>query len=189
MRANHDCVLTGIGTVLADDPELTARTDPPSFDQPIRAVLDSNQRMPLGSRLMQTGDLGPVLLFHGTGWRKELPADHSPNVRRYYVDLLKSGLGGLNIRDCLRLLYTDMGVGRVMVEAGTRVATSFLRAGLVDELVWFRAPILIGGDGLPGIASLNVTALGEAINLRPLVIEKVGSDMMETYRVTKKKGA
>jgi diaminohydroxyphosphoribosylaminopyrimidine deaminase / 5-amino-6-(5-phosphoribosylamino)uracil reductase len=187
MRADHDCVLTGIGTVLADDPELTARTHPPCIDQPMRAVLDTNQRIPSNARLLQNADVGKVVLFHGAGWRKELQAQDHPNIRRYYVDVLKSGSGGLNLRECLALLHANLGVRRVMVEAGSRVATGFLRAGLVDELVWFRAPVLIGGDGLPAIGDLNVQGLGETINLKPLVVEKVGSDMMETYRVINQK--
>jgi diaminohydroxyphosphoribosylaminopyrimidine deaminase / 5-amino-6-(5-phosphoribosylamino)uracil reductase len=189
MRADHDCVLTGIGTVLADDPELTARTDPPTFDQPIRAVLDSRQRTPLESRLLNTAEISKIVLFHGVGWQRSLPPDANKNIHRYHVDHLKSGLGGLNIRDCLSILHTEFGVRRVMIEAGSRVATSFLLAGLVDELVWFRAPILIGGDGMPAIGDLGIKALSDAISLKALLIVKVGADLVETYRVKNSKRA
>lgn len=188
MRAAHDCVLTGIGTVLADDPVLTARTNPLPKSQPLRAVLDSNSKMPLGARMLATAHVGPICLFHGVGWSKDKPELANQPIHRCYVGRNKRPDFGLDLHDVLVALKTGFGVKSVMVEAGARVATAFLRAGFVNELVWFRAPILIGSDGLAGIGELGVLALDEAIKLEPVSITSVGPDRVETYLVTRKKG-
>jgi diaminohydroxyphosphoribosylaminopyrimidine deaminase / 5-amino-6-(5-phosphoribosylamino)uracil reductase len=177
MRAAHDCVLTGIGTVLADDPELTARTDPkPSF-QPVRAVLDSNARTPLSSKLIATCDQGPVCLFHDKN--SAATFDDRSGLQRVHVSQDEEGL---NLREVLTALQGAFGVQSIMVEAGSHVAGAFLRAGLVDTLVWFRASLIIGGDGLSVFSSLNVDALADALAFDRVDIVTVGADVMETYR-------
>jgi diaminohydroxyphosphoribosylaminopyrimidine deaminase / 5-amino-6-(5-phosphoribosylamino)uracil reductase len=183
MRAAHDCVLTGIGTVLADDPELTARLDPPLPKQPLRAVLDSYARIPVTSKLLQTADLGQICLFHQGVGRTSVPVVTQANVHTQLVKGSDDPAGGLNLRDVLMALQARFDVKTIMVEAGARVATAFLAAGLVDRLVWFRAPKLIGGDGLAAVSSLGIDALSDAITLETLDSEQIGLDRVETYRV------
>ena len=182
MRADHDCVLTGIGTILADDPVLTARTDPPQTRQPVRAVLDSNLKTPAKSRLLATALSGKICLIHGTGWSRAEPVEH-PNISRCYIDRLKGESGGLDLRQALAVLHASFGVRSVMVEAGSRLAGSFLRAGLVDKIVWFRAPLIIGGDGLSVFASLGVVDLLQALALDRVDISACGQDIVETYAI------
>ena len=175
MRAAHDCVLTGIGTVLADDPELTARLQPPASHQPLRAVVDSHARTPNSAKLLQTLSQGPVCLFH----------DHRHHgacagLDRIQISRTLDG-SGLDLTEILSILQSRFHVKTVMVEAGARLAGSFLRAKLVDKIVWFRAPIILGGDAMSVFSALGVTDLSQAISLTCTDISKVGDDVIETY--------
>jgi diaminohydroxyphosphoribosylaminopyrimidine deaminase/5-amino-6-(5-phosphoribosylamino)uracil reductase len=75
------------------------------------------------------------------------------------------------------------GVTRLLVEGGGRVAASFLRAGLVDRVAWFRAPLIMGGDGIPAAFAFGVDSPAEAPRFTRIAAEPVGEDMLETYRV------
>jgi diaminohydroxyphosphoribosylaminopyrimidine deaminase / 5-amino-6-(5-phosphoribosylamino)uracil reductase len=180
MRAKHDCVLTGIGTILADDPVLTARAIPLPQIQPLRAVLDSKARTPAAAKLLETCDWGEVCLFHD-----HVHPNDTAGVHRHHVDR-NPDHGGLNLSQVLMVLQEEYGIASVMVEAGARVAGAFLRAGLVDRLVWFRAPIIIGGDGLSVFAPLGVADLSQALAFNRLDIRPCGKDVMETYAIKRK---
>jgi diaminohydroxyphosphoribosylaminopyrimidine deaminase / 5-amino-6-(5-phosphoribosylamino)uracil reductase len=177
MRAAHDCVLTGIGTVLADDPELTARLDPRPLRQPLRVVLDSKGRTPATVKLLATVNQGPVCLFHERG---HLPKNQHDDAQRLEVASNANG-AGLDLHSVLEALHTNMNVASVMVEAGAQLAGAFLRAGLVDRIVWFRAPIIIGGDGLSVFASLGIDELTNALAFEVGELRRVGRDLMEIY--------
>jgi len=75
----------------------------------------------------------------------------------------------------------DRGVRSLMIEGGGRVAACFLSAGVVDSIEWFRAPILLGGDGRPGVAALNLQRLAHASRWRRLAVEPLGDDLWERY--------
>jgi diaminohydroxyphosphoribosylaminopyrimidine deaminase / 5-amino-6-(5-phosphoribosylamino)uracil reductase len=173
MRAEHDCVLTGIGTILADDPELTARTDPRPPRQALRVVLDSDARMPTNAKLLATTGLGPVCMIHAHDYTGPISAASHHKVGK--------GHDGLDLAEVLGVLADKYQVTSVMVEAGAKVAGSFLRAGLVDQIIWFRAPIIIGGDGLSVFGGLGVNALSEALAFDLVDISRVGQDSVETY--------
>jgi diaminohydroxyphosphoribosylaminopyrimidine deaminase / 5-amino-6-(5-phosphoribosylamino)uracil reductase len=175
LRAAHDAILTGIGTVLADDPALTARTDPSPKVQPTRVVLDTNGRLPASAKLLATQDQAALRVFqaHGT-------AANYPEITEF-VARNASG-GGLVLGDVLQALYAA-GLRTVMVEAGARLGGAFLRAGLVDRIEWFRAPFLIGGDGLSVVDTLGVGTLSQANLLKRLDIVPCGPDVWERYEV------
>jgi diaminohydroxyphosphoribosylaminopyrimidine deaminase / 5-amino-6-(5-phosphoribosylamino)uracil reductase len=173
LRAAHDCVLTGIGTVLADDPELTVRTQPAPAKQPLRVVLDSAARIPISALLLATQNIAPLCLFH----RAPYAGAHTGAVH-YAVSRDESGL---NLHEVLAILVQAHGIERVMVEAGSRVAGAFLRARLVDEIKWFRAPLIIGGDGLSVFGGLGVAALAEALEFDRTDLSPCGRDQIETY--------
>jgi diaminohydroxyphosphoribosylaminopyrimidine deaminase/5-amino-6-(5-phosphoribosylamino)uracil reductase len=86
------------------------------------------------------------------------------------------------VPDAALKALADRGITSVLMETGARLATSFLAADLVDSLVWFRGPMLIGGDGKPALESLGITALIAAPRLERIDVRLIGEDMVETYR-------
>jgi diaminohydroxyphosphoribosylaminopyrimidine deaminase/5-amino-6-(5-phosphoribosylamino)uracil reductase len=173
LRAAHDAILVGIGTVLADDPLLTARTVPMPKKQPIRIVADSSGRTPISSRLVQSVSSGRVVVA-----TNGQPQDF---LSRNGVEVWRCGNGvRMDVQELLRRAAAE-GIGSLLIEGGGTVAASFIRAGLVDEIAWFVAPILIGGDGLPALGGLGLQNLGDAIRWKPVATERIGDDVLNTY--------
>jgi diaminohydroxyphosphoribosylaminopyrimidine deaminase/5-amino-6-(5-phosphoribosylamino)uracil reductase len=175
LRAAHDAVLIGIETALADDPELTVRLPGYNGRQPARVVLDSRQRLTPACKLVQTARDIPTYVI----------ATEDPNL-----ELVEAGVRVLTVpalgedRPELKTVVQALaaqGLSDLFVEGGGQVAGSFLRCGLVDALEWFRAPILIGGEGRPGIGALAVAALAEAPHFRRVEVTPLGDDLWERY--------
>ena len=145
MRHAADAVLTGIGTVLADNPLLTDRTGLPRRRPLLRVVLDSRLRLPLKSKLVKTCE-GDVLVYTRA-------AENSPRARA----LRKSGVEVIRVRGQkrqidLKAVVADLGKREmisVMIEGGSRVNGAALEAGVVDKVVLFYAPKLLGAEGVP----------------------------------------
>ena len=120
LRSQYDAIATGIGTVLADDPQLTCRLPGLEGRSPVRVVFDRQGRLSKDSKLMKTKDQWPV-------WEMASPLSEAME------DL------------------ANRGITRLLVEAGAKLSTAFLQSGLVDRIYWFRAPLMIGNDGLAAI--------------------------------------
>ena len=86
----------------------------------------------------------------------------------------------VNVRDLVRRAEAE-GLRTILVEGGSQLAASFVREGLVHELAWFRAPLLIGGEGLSAVAELGLTDLKAATRWRPVATERIGDDVLDTY--------
>lgn len=170
LRANHDAILVGIGTALADDPELTCRLPGLEGCSPVRVVLDSHLRLPPTSKLAQgAANVAPtwvVTLTSADAARAEALSALGVQILRVDPD----DTGRLSIQAALTAL-AGQGITRLLVEGGPTVATGFLKAGLVDQIEWFRAPMLIGGDGLPAVGALGVDTLPQALHLTPATDE------------------
>lgn len=175
LRAEHDAVLVGVETALADDPELTVRLEGYAGPQPARVVLDSRQRLPDGCRLVSTAREIPTYVVSTTPPEPRLTAAGVKVVQVHAV-----GDARPELKDVVAALAAE-GLSRLFVEGGGQVAASFLRCGLVDALEWFRAPLIIGGEGRPAIGSLALAALSEAPRLRRLDVRQVGDDLWERY--------
>jgi diaminohydroxyphosphoribosylaminopyrimidine deaminase / 5-amino-6-(5-phosphoribosylamino)uracil reductase len=178
LRAAHDAILVGSGTVLADDPELTARTNPPPAKQPLRIVADSRARVPAGARIFATLDKGPIAI--ATLETQNL--DHWPSTQgiQYWMVAKDPATGSLSIPELLESAQRA-GVKTLMIEGGGQLAASFVRAGLVDRIEWFRAPILLGGDGLPCIAALGLETVTHAPTYERVGVKEAGPDLWESY--------
>lgn len=178
LRATHDVIAVGSGTVLADDPELTCRLPGLAHRSPTRAVFDRRGRVTAAAKLFSAAAKPTWMVTetaHGT-WNEGL---------KNSVELIEiKGLSGESDTDWLREACRKLavrGVTRLLVEGGAALATSFLKAGLVDRLYWFRAPIVVGGDGLPGIAPMAVDRLAESVGLRCAGSRTLGNDVLELY--------
>ncbi len=175
LRAEHDAVLVGIATVLADDPELTVRLAGYAGPQPARVVLDSRQRLSPVSNLAKTAREIPTYVVATT---EPDPALIETGVRVIRVR------GSDGDRPALKSVVEGLaaeGLSRLFVEGGGQVAASFVREGLADALEWFRAPILLGGEGLPGVGALAIATLAEAPHFRRVEVRELGPDLWERY--------
>lgn len=175
LRSEHDAVLVGVETALADDPELTVRTPGYEGAQPARVVLDSRQRLTPACKLVVTArDIPTYVVAVGS----PDPALAAAGVRVLTVP--EVGDGRPDLKAVVEALAAE-GLRRLFVEGGGQVAASFLRCGLVDALEWFRAPLVIGGEGRPGVGALAVAALVEAPRFRRLDVSVLGDDLWERY--------
>ncbi|MBX9614532.1 MAG: RibD family protein [Caulobacteraceae bacterium] len=169
LRAVHDAVLVGVETVLADDPRLTVRLpEGETGADPLRVVLDSRLRTPPFARLATAGTL--ILTT-----REPVPVGGAEIVR------VAGDASGRPAVGAVLETLAARGVRSLMIEGGGRVAACFITAGLVDAIEWFRAPILLGGDGRPGVAGLALARLAHAPRYRRLAVEPVGDDLWERY--------
>lgn len=180
LRAELDAVVVGVGTAIADDPKLTARIK--GAKDPLRVVLDSKARLPPESHLAATAQRVPTLL----ACTEAAPARRRRALTALGVEVvvLEAGPDGrVAIPALLEALYAR-GVNGVLVEGGATVHGTFLDAGLVHKVVFFIAPLLIGGRQAPSaVGGLGAADLGSALALTDLEVSPVGSDLMLTARV------
>jgi len=180
LRAAHDAIIVGSETVLADDPELSARTDPPSTKQPLRVVADSRGRIPGSAKLFSTLEIGPVAI--ATLEETDLDAKGWPSTRGLQFWMLPAEPGGGSVSLTELLAAAERaGVASLMVEGGGTLAASFVRLGLVDSIEWFRAPILLGGDGRPCLGALGLDVLRDAPGFTRTGVRELGPDLWESY--------
>lgn len=179
LRVRHDAILVGGETALADDPELTCRLPGLEHASPVRVVADGRLRLSPDSRLARTARDVPVWVLT----REGADLARAGALEQAGVELLPIPLGpdgALDLESGLRRL-AERGITRVLVEGGARLAGALLARRLVDRLCWFRAPVLIGGDGIAALSPLRIDRVDKALRPRRLSIESVGEDVLETY--------
>ncbi len=174
-RARACAVLTGIGTVTADDPRLNVR-EVETTRQPLRVIIDSRLETPLTARIL---DGGPVLVFCAQDKAAERAA---LEARGAEVVLLPNASGKVELPDMLAAL-ASRGINELHVEAGVKLNGSLVREGCVDEFLVYLAPSLLG-DAAQGMASLTAMAsLDERVKLAFHSVERVGPDLRILARV------
>ncbi len=177
MRAENDAILVGRRTVEADDPLLTCRLPGMADRSPVRIVLDSRLRLPVSGRLADSLDSAPLWLVAST----EAEADQ---VRRWtelgakVIQLPAASDGKPAPADILQALGGE-GLTRLLIEGGGTVAGSFLSAGLVDRIAWFRAPIVLGDKGQAAAVGPNPVAVREAPRFETRIVAQLGPDVLE----------
>jgi len=179
LRARHDAILVGSGTVLADDPDLTCRVPGMERVPMLRVVADARLRIPPSARLVQSAGAAPVLVITAPG---HPPAAQAPFIAAG-ADIITApahAAGGLDLPSLLRALGRR-GVTRVLAEGGAGLAAALLRQGLVDRLVWFHAPAVMGGDGHPALEGLRLAALSAMPRFRRVALRALGDDMLSEF--------
>jgi diaminohydroxyphosphoribosylaminopyrimidine deaminase/5-amino-6-(5-phosphoribosylamino)uracil reductase len=184
VRGRVDAILTGIGTVLADDPLLTVR-GVPARRTPLRVVIDPRLQIPLDSKIVATAASQPTLVACD---EETLARDASlaEQLRRRGIDLI--GLvatgGHLPLGSLMERLARERGVSTVLVEAGSRLLGRLFRQGLVDEAWVFIAPRVVGGEtGLAAVAGASEGGLAASLGLQLESIRRRGSDLVLAYTV------
>jgi diaminohydroxyphosphoribosylaminopyrimidine deaminase/5-amino-6-(5-phosphoribosylamino)uracil reductase len=176
LRANHDAILVGSGTALADDPSLTCRLPGLADRSPVRIVLDRRLRLSLESDLVRTARDVPLWLITNAG--------HPDDRLKPYRD---AGIDVMDLADSspagMLAALGERGLTRVLIEGGAQIAAAFLKARQVDRLVWMRASGILGGDALAAIADLGLDQLSAMPQFERSSAQPVGGDYLETYRL------
>ena len=176
LRAACDAIVVGVGTVIADDPELTVRSvSLPSGRQPRGVVFDRTLRMPLSARIVRPGT---VIVTTTAAQKASMTA-----LQEKGCHILTLDADRYTVENILPLL-ADLGLGIVLLEAGGVLTGSFYRARCVDEVNWFLAPKLVGGGSAPvGLAgSPLATRMNGAIELTQMRMHRYGVDVLITGR-------
>ena len=166
MRWLADAVLTGVDTVITDDPMMTDRSGNPRRRSLLRVVLDSGLRMPLDSKLVTTAK-DDVVVFTAKGDDAHRQALESRGVR---VEVLAAEAGRVPLSKVLDRLG-EMEILTVLTETGTRLNTALLAGGFVDRMKIFCSPQIMGSDAVPAFRGLN-----PAVYLNGAEIERCGND-------------
>ncbi|MBV5304428.1 MAG: bifunctional diaminohydroxyphosphoribosylaminopyrimidine deaminase/5-amino-6-(5-phosphoribosylamino)uracil reductase RibD [Chlorobium sp.] len=176
LRSIYDAVLIGEATVRADNAHLTVRHC--AGRNPLRVVLDRHLRLPSEAKIFDNE--ASTILFASSSWERSPKVEqlHQRGVSVLFVD---EHAGELDLRQVLHELH-NRNILSVMVEGGSRLSASFIRAGLADKITMFIAPKLFGGDALSAFAPLGINMPDQAINLRFEPPHFFGFDMqLEAY--------
>ncbi|MDF1613637.1 bifunctional diaminohydroxyphosphoribosylaminopyrimidine deaminase/5-amino-6-(5-phosphoribosylamino)uracil reductase RibD [Desulfurivibrio dismutans] len=176
LRDRNDAILVGSGTVLADDPSLTTRLPGGVGRDPLRVILDRHLTTPPAAKVVAHNSPAATWIFCGP----EAEADKEQRLQRPGVEIRRVGLeadGTLRLGEVLDQLG-QAGITTLLVEGGGRVHGSFLRLELADEVAFFIAPLLIGGDGMAVVGELGLTDLGRAPRLHEIERRRCGEDFL-----------
>ena len=175
LRAQFDAVMIGAGTAVADDPELTSRLPGINAGRIVRIVVDTNARLSPTSKLANTAHKQPVWML--TAPNTKAPATLGAKaVEAIHVPAAENGI---DLSAALKIL-AQRGLTRIFVEGGATLAASLVKADLVDNLLWYRAPAIMG-EGISALGSLSLGELASLPRFRREETIRLGEDVLETY--------
>ncbi|MEA2016550.1 MAG: bifunctional diaminohydroxyphosphoribosylaminopyrimidine deaminase/5-amino-6-(5-phosphoribosylamino)uracil reductase RibD [Actinomycetota bacterium] len=194
IRREYGCVLTGINTVLKDDPYLLPGRNlnrlPEKINMPLnrvfyRVILDSKLKIKLDSNIVKSADLAKTIIFTGRD-KKQGSSKKIEKLQKYNIDVLKASYDtvtkkGLDILEILKILYSRYRITSVLLECGPSLATSFLKRGLTDKFIFYIAPKIIGSDTRYDMfKELGIEKLNDCRKLRFENVKKSGNDIIIT---------
>ena len=175
VRASVDAIVTAIGTVKADDPELTARVR--GGKNPLRVVIDPKLEMPSNARLLKIPP--KTIIVIGNRNSRRVDEFRSKGIELLFYD------GVLDLQWLMKRLG-GMGVTSVMIEGGSSLSAHALEDGVVDKVIFFIAPKIVGGrDSYPAVGGKSCGALGNAYRLRDVRVKRLGEDILVEGYVVK----
>jgi diaminohydroxyphosphoribosylaminopyrimidine deaminase/5-amino-6-(5-phosphoribosylamino)uracil reductase len=174
LRARSGAVMVGIGTVIADDPGLNVRRDDIDNDdmQPLRVVLDSKLRMPASSRMLTLPGSTAIFCSDNAERRKLVAAGAS-------IHVVAAGAAGVDLAAVMNKL-ADLEINEVLAEAGPTLAGSLIDSGLVDELVIYQAPHIMGSETRAMFTTPNWHKIGQRLNVEIVDVRNIGADLRIT---------
>lgn len=175
LRARYPAIMIGSGTALADDPELTARTDPPAPRQPLRVVVDSRARLPVTARMLRAP--GATLV----ATTEAAPPERRKALEKAGAEVLVLPQRADGRVDLVALMEElgRRGITGVLLEGGASLNGAMLDSGLVDKVMFFIAPMIIGGQGAPAaIGGTGAATLADAWRLVDVSWEACGADLL-----------
>jgi len=179
LRARHDAILVGSGTALTDDPALTCRLPGLEGRSPVRVVMDGRLRLPLSHQLLTGAGVVQTWIVTVTG----VDSSREESYRAAGAEVIAVAPDSDGHPDALAMLKAlgKRGITRLLVEGGAHVAATFFGARLVDRLICFRAPSIIGGDGAPSTESFALDRLADAPTFVRQMVNELGGDLVETF--------
>ncbi|MEE9317408.1 MAG: bifunctional diaminohydroxyphosphoribosylaminopyrimidine deaminase/5-amino-6-(5-phosphoribosylamino)uracil reductase RibD [Rhodospirillales bacterium] len=180
LRADHDAIMIGIGTALADEPALTCRLPGMEEKSPVRIIADSQLRLPPESSLAKTAKEIPTWVVTAPGPGKDKKkALEAQGIQVIEAETDDNGRPDL---DWVAAELGRRGLTRVVVESGGKLAAALVKRDLIDRLAWFRSPKLIGDDGRGAVAAFGIDGVAQAPAFVRDSISDAGQDVLETYR-------
>ncbi|WP_422485443.1 bifunctional diaminohydroxyphosphoribosylaminopyrimidine deaminase/5-amino-6-(5-phosphoribosylamino)uracil reductase RibD [Gudongella sp. DL1XJH-153] len=171
-------ILVGVGTAIADDPMLTTRLEGQETKNPIRIIVDSKGKLPINSKIVETsGEVRTILVTTDLS-----PKDKLEALADKGLEIMKSPVkeGRVDIPLTLSRLG-EMGIDSILVEGGSTIGYSFLEEGMIDKVLFFIAPKLIGGDeSKTPLGGKGINLMKDAINLENIEIRMFGEDILVT---------
>jgi len=177
LRAESSAILTGIGTVLADDPSMTVRDEKfKLISQPTRVILDSQLNIPVSAKILKQN--GQVIIFTS---QNQLNSDKAKQLKNLgvLVFAVQNQPYGLNLQQILSKL-AELQINELLLESGKKMAGSMLSTGLVDELVIYFAPKLMGSSGRGMFDLLGINTMQEVLELNIIDVRSMGKDIRLT---------
>jgi diaminohydroxyphosphoribosylaminopyrimidine deaminase / 5-amino-6-(5-phosphoribosylamino)uracil reductase len=184
LRSEMDAILVGVGTIVADDPALTVRRERPWPREPYRVVLDSRARTPHDARVLRAGTAARTLVVV----RDDTPEERTKQLEELGAVVVRVGArqGRVDLGGALAELHRRE-VRALLVEGGAEVHGAFLDAGLVDRVVMFVAPLLLGGRQASSAVGGAGLPLKGALRLTDLSIRHVGADLLLEAEVARER--
>lgn len=183
LRHEHDAVMVGVGTILTDDPQLNVRLVRGKVKQPMRVIVDSQAKTSPTAKVICSAE-SPCII----ATTEQAPAERVEQLVKAGAKVWKLPADSLGRVDLLELLkrLAERGVVSVLVEGGSELAGSFLKQRLIDRVILFIVPLLIGGhDAVPAIGGEGFDKLEEAVRLSEVRLRKLGRDFILTANVEK----
>lgn len=179
IRAINDAILVGCGTVIADDPRLTVRLLEHGERAIKRVIIEGKRPCPSQARVL-TDEYRHATIVMSTDGKEAGRINASQDYTRLVCQPSKLGEKQIDLLDAMHKLVAQ-DINSILVEGGSYTASALLKAGLVDEVQLFRAPCIIGGDGLTAIGDLGLERVDESIKLQLLEIKQHGDNWQEFY--------
>lgn len=181
LRSLSDAIITTSTTAIIDNARLNVRLEnAENIIQPKRILIDAFLKTPLEYNIYDMKNSGATIVFCSKFANNLKKLNLNNNEIEYYEIDCKEGM--LNLVEVFQKLK-QMGFKSIMIEAGGKFLRSLINLGLVDKFIWFRAPIIIGNDGIPAFGEWGFQTLDKAIKFKLEKIEIIGDDIMETYTV------
>ena len=178
-RATHDAILVGVGTVSIDNPLLTCRLSGFENRVPVRIVVDSRLRLPLTSKLVATAGRIPTWVVA----REDVDNERMLAFRDCGVEVLGMPIDENGYPDIGEMMqeFGRRGLTRILMEGGGRLTAALFARELIDRIAWFRAPFIMGGDGIATTAAFGVDRLADMPTFIRQETRVIGVDQLEIY--------
>lgn len=178
-RGSYAGIMTGIGTVLADNPRLTGRTE--GHDEPVRIIADGNLSVPLESRILHETGKNIFLITEAAAQKKK------GEVKQLGAELIETPIsqGGVDLAYAMKELGSR-GIDSILLEGGPTLAAGAFTAGIIDKVEFYVAPLIVGGTRAPGpVGGEGALTVSRGIRLKDISWEMIGSDALVTAYVEK----